>query len=183
MTRRRLLAALALAWVTAASAASSGCGYALAGRGSFLPDYIQTIGIPTLGNRTPVFEVEQQLTQRIRTEFIGRGRYKVIPETTGADAVLTGEITTIALNPSAFNDQQIATRYQIIVVLSVKFEDVRANKVLWENPTLVFRDEFDVSTGATALDAQAFFGTGSNATERVSTEFAKTVVSSILEAF
>lgn len=179
MTRRFVLAAL----VAAAALGASGCGYALAGRGSFLPEYIQTIGIPTLGNRTPVFEVEQQLTQRIRTEFIGRGRYKVVPEATGADAVLTGEITAIALNPSAFNDQQIATRYQIVVVLSVKFQDMRENKTLWENPSLVFRDEFDVSTGGSALDAQAFFGTGSNATERVSTEFAKTVVSSILEAF
>ena len=27
---------------------SSGCGYALAGRGSFLPDYIRTIGIPNM---------------------------------------------------------------------------------------------------------------------------------------
>ncbi|SVE39014.1 uncharacterized protein METZ01_LOCUS491868, partial [marine metagenome] len=30
---------------------SSGCGYALAGRGSFLPDYIETIGVPMFGNQ------------------------------------------------------------------------------------------------------------------------------------
>lgn len=183
MRAARLVRATLLTLVLAMSLGAQGCGYALAGRGSFLPEYIRTIGIPTLGNRTPIFEVEQQLTQRIRTEFIGRGRYKVIPEAAGADAVLTGEITAIALNPSGFNDQQIATRYQIIVVMSVKFEDTRANKTLWENPSLVFRDEFDMTSGTGGVDAQAFFSTGSNATERVSAEFAKSVVSSILEAF
>ena len=35
-----------------AAVASSGCGYALAGRGNFLPAYIQTIGIPTFENHT-----------------------------------------------------------------------------------------------------------------------------------
>ena len=37
-----------------ATLSSSGCGYALAGRGAFLPDYIKTIGIPAFANRTTV---------------------------------------------------------------------------------------------------------------------------------
>ncbi len=35
--------------------ACSGCGYTLAGRGAFLPDYIRTIGIPMFENTTTVF--------------------------------------------------------------------------------------------------------------------------------
>jgi len=31
---------------------TSGCGYALAGRGSFLPDYIRVVGIPPIENRS-----------------------------------------------------------------------------------------------------------------------------------
>ena len=53
----------------------AGCGYALAGRGSFLPAYIRTIGIPTFSNRTNVFNLETMLTQKVRSEFIGRGKY------------------------------------------------------------------------------------------------------------
>ncbi|SVA84129.1 uncharacterized protein METZ01_LOCUS136983, partial [marine metagenome] len=41
------------------SVLSSGCGYALAGRGSFLPDYVETIGIPLFENNTAFFEMEQ----------------------------------------------------------------------------------------------------------------------------
>ena len=72
---------------------SSGCGYALAGRGNFLPAYIRTIGIPTFTNQTSFFEIAQIVTDKVRTEFIGRGNYKIVPEATGADAVLIGVIT------------------------------------------------------------------------------------------
>ena len=35
-----------------------GCGYSLAGRGSFLPAYIKTIGVPQFTNRTAVFDLD-----------------------------------------------------------------------------------------------------------------------------
>ena len=65
--------------------ALSGCGYALAGRGSFLPADIQTVGIPELENRSTFFQVEDTITEKIRTEFIGRGKYAVTPEAPDAD--------------------------------------------------------------------------------------------------
>jgi hypothetical protein len=55
--------------------------------------------------------------------------------------------------------------------------------VLWENPSLVFREEYEATQGTDALDPNAFFGQEANALERITTEFARTVVSSILEAF
>lgn len=165
--------------------ASSGCGYSLAGRGSFLPSYIQTIGVPNLTNSTTVFDVEQTLTQRVRAEFIGRGKYKVVPDAAGVDALLTGDITSIAVTPTAFNDQQQASRYIVQVVVKIEFRDLQQNRVLWQNPALVFREEYDLptSSNSAAVDATAFLGPGSTALERISTDFAKSVVSSILEAF
>ncbi len=75
-----------------AAVVCGGCGYALTGQGSFLPDYIQTIGVPLFENTTTVFEIEQTLTQQVRSEFIGRGRYRVVAAETGVDAVLNGTI-------------------------------------------------------------------------------------------
>jgi hypothetical protein len=163
---------------------SGGCGYSLAGRGAFLPDYIRIIGVPLFSNTTGVFDVEQVLTQRVRQEFIGRGKYRVVPDTTAVDALLTGTVTSISVAPSAFNDQQQATRYAFTLVMKFEFRDVRENKVLWENPSLVFREEYELApTGGGVLDANAFFGQESNAIERLANNFAKSVVSSILEAF
>ena len=53
---------------------TSGCGYALAGRGSFLPADIRVVGIPLLENRTPIQRIDQVITEKVRTEFIERGR-------------------------------------------------------------------------------------------------------------
>ena len=44
-----------------------------------------------------------------------------------------------------------------------------------------FREEFDVATDVN--DPGVFFGQDANALERVATEFARSVVSAILEAF
>lgn len=175
----RLCAGLAIAAVLAPL---SGCGYSLAGRGSFLPDYIQTIGVPEFTNSTTVFDIERLVTQRVRSEFIGRGKYKVVPEREGVDALLIGDISSITLTPSALNSQGLATRYMLTVTARIEFRDVRADKVLWSSPGLQFREEVE-SAPADGLDATAYFGQRIDALERLAQEFARSIVSAILEAF
>jgi outer membrane lipopolysaccharide assembly protein LptE/RlpB len=166
---------------------SSSCGYTLAGRGSFLPDSIKTVGIPTFVNRTPYGELEQVLTQRVRSEFIGRGKYKVLPQDTGVDAVLRVTINSATPSPTGFNESQQATRYAITIVVSIQFVDARDNKVLWQNQSQVFREEYQLATATAGaggvLDAATFFGQASNAIDRMAQDFAKAVVSAVLEAF
>ena len=162
----------------------AGCGYSLAGRGSFLPEYIRAIGVPTFANRTTVFSVETQLTDKVRAEFIGRGRYRIVPDTTGVDAVLTGEVTGVSIIPiSTDPTTNLPTRNAITMSARVQLMDVRDNKVLWENPSVVFRQESEqTSTGAVG-DAAAFFTQDVNALDRMTTEFSRSIVSAILEAF
>ena len=162
---------------------SGACGYSLAGRGSFLPDYIETIGVPSFANNTSFFEVEQLLTREVRSELIGRGHYRVVPESTRVDAVLEGTISSIQFVPVSFTTQQQASRYVFTLSASISFRDLRTDEVLWENPSLVFTEEYEVATGGGALDVSAFFGQQSNALERIAGDFGKTVVSAILEAF
>jgi len=161
----------------------SSCGYALAGRGSSLPPTVRSIGIPLFINSTPIFDLEQILTQRVRLEFIGRGKYQVVPDATGTDAVLNGEITSVALQPTAFNAQQQASRYAITVVVKVTLKDLKADKTLYENPGLTFRDEYEVTNSASSADVGQFLGQNKDALDRLSTDFARSVVSTILEAF
>src|SRR5436190_14498000 len=124
--------------------AQSGCGYSLAGRGSFLPAYIKRIGIPLFTNGTTVFNLDQKVTDLVRSEFIGRGKWTVVPDQSGVDAVVTGTITGVTLTPVAFNTSQQATRYALAMTGSVEFKDLQANKVLWTNPSMSYRQEFDV---------------------------------------
>ncbi len=168
----------------AAAVTGSSCGYALAGRGSFLPATIKVIGIPDFTNATTFYLLEQVLTTKVRSEFIGRGKYKVLPQASDVDALVQGEITSISVTPAVFNASQQATRYAITVTAKIQFRDVRANKVLWENPSMVFREDYDVASAGTGVtDPATFFGQDANALDRVATDFARSVVSAILEAF
>jgi hypothetical protein len=173
----------ALTFVLLSALLSSSCGYTLAGRGSFLPESIRTIGIPDFTNKTPYFEASQLVAQRVRSEFIGRGKYKVLPSETGVDAVLRATINNILLTPSGFNEAQVATRYVITISVGIQFVQLSDNKVLWQNPSLVFREEYQLASGGGVLDPATFFASSSNAVERMATDFARTVVSAILEAF
>jgi hypothetical protein len=155
----------------------------LAGRGSFLPAYIKTIGVPTFTNRTSVFNLETMLTQKVRSEFIGRGKYQILPQGTGVDALLTGEVTNVNVAPASFNPQQLASRYAITMTARIELRNMRDNMVLWENSNVMFRQEYDATSGRTAADPASFFQQDTTALERMATEFARTIVSAILEAF
>jgi len=160
-----------------------GCGYALAGRGSFLPSYIRVIGVPTFANRTTIFNLETLLTEKVRAEFIGRGKYQILPSPDGVDALLTGEVTGVSIQPSSFSNNQIASRYTLTMSARIELKDMRENKILWENPSVFFRQDYEATSGTSATDPTAFFQNDLNALDRMSAEFARTIVSAILEAF
>jgi len=55
--------------------------------------------------------------------------------------------------------------------------------VIWSNPSMSYREEFDVPASQNTLDTTTYFGQDANALDRLSNEFARAVVSAILEAF
>lgn len=162
---------------------SAGCGYSLAGKGSFLPDYIRTIGIPQCVNQgSSIFDIDNILTSRVRQEFLSRRKYRTEPGIVGVDAVLTCAIKSTTFSPTAFTGNQQASRYAFVITASIEFKDVREDKIIWQNPSMQVREEYDVTTG-NANDPNAFFGQDQNALQRLAQTFARTVVTSILEAF
>jgi hypothetical protein len=166
------------------SGMSAGCGYALAGRGSFLPDYIREVGIPQLENKTTFFQIEQVLTEKIRVEFQGRGKYSIRPETSGVDAVLSGEIIGMSVQPVGFTEQQLASRYLITMTMRVSFTDTRTGEVLWSDDALTFRSEYELaSRGTTAVGGETFVDQERSSFDRISGDIARSVVTAILEAF
>ncbi len=181
MTRRQFLGTVP---VIAGGVAAASCGYALAGRGSFLPAYIRVLGIPMFGNATPFQTVEQVFTQKVRLEFQSSRRYTVVPTDEGVDGIVRGEISSISISPVSLTDTQLASRLRVTVVVKIAFEDVKTQKVLWENQALSFSDEYELANPGTAGgDVSAFIGNERLAMDRLSDDFARSVVSAILEAF
>ena len=165
---------------------TSGCGYALAGRGSFLPTDIRIVAIPQLVNRTTFFDVEQILTEKVRNEFIGRGKYRIVADPNGADAILNAEITSITLQPVGFTSTQLASRYAFNLTMKVDFVDARTQKSLWQNDALTFREEYDLSAstaGTGQIEGATFLDQQRSSFDRIATDVARTVVTAIVEAF
>lgn len=160
---------------------TSGCGYALAGRGSSLPDHIRIISVPLFKNATPVFDIDRIMTERVRAELINRGKYRIADS--GADALVEGTIQSVTLQPATFDANRQASRYIIVVTASVKFTDLKTGKEIWSNPSLSYRDEYPISNPVSGSDVTAFFGNEANAVARLANDFARAVVSAMLEAF
>lgn len=185
LRRREALGLVPLAGVALGAAA---CGYALAGRGNTIPTYIRTLGVPMFGNRTPYSPLEQLFTEKVRVEFQSRGRYQVLPTDTGVDGIVRGDVVNIGLAPAGFNPNQQASRYRFTVVVGVSFTDTKQQKVIWENPSLSFTDEYDLASAnsvnlAASAGAGAFIDQERAAVDRLGTDLARSVVSAILEAF
>ncbi len=178
MSRRSLAGGLILV----AAMVSAGCGYALAGRGSSLPDHIRRIGVPMFSNLSDTPELERILTEAVRQELQGRGRYVIVPDSTGVDAVLTGTVRPVTLGVAALTDTRQAQRYLITVTATVEFKDLRDNKVIWSNGNVRVSDDYELPSGTTE-SAAAIFTQDQQALVRLARSFARTLVSSILEAF
>lgn len=169
--------------VVAAAAMSASCGYALAGRGNTLPAHIRVIAVPQFVNETSEPELDTRLTDAVRRELEGRGRFTITPDPAGADAVLNVTIKRHELTPIAFSQGQ-ASRYAVVVVADVVFRDQKKNEPLdGSNPGLSVREEYSLGSVAAPADAAVLFRQDRNAIERLSRTFAQQVVTAILEAF
>lgn len=175
--------AIVLLMIAVVAAGASACGYALAGRGNSLPSTIVRVGIPPFVNQSSTPDIDRVLTAAVTQEWQGKGKYRVQPDATGADAVLKGTILSVGLVPLAFTSNSQVSKYSIVVTASIEFREIATDKVLWANPTFQARDDYDVTSTTTATDINAIFTQNQNAMDRLSKAFARTVVTSIFEAF
>ncbi len=158
--------------------AAAACGYTLVGHGSFLPEYIRTVAIPTFVNRTPRFELDVRVTDAVTREFVSRGNYRVVGDRTGADAVLVGEIQAFDVRPIGLNQADNADTWQVTIRARVTFTDLVANKVLFSNSSFLYQNQFEFPAGSGGrVDVEIA------SIDQISVEFARAVVSAILEGF
>lgn len=157
---------------------SSACGYSLVGRSSTLPPSIKVIRFETLTNQTSRVGVEQRLSREIARELASRGRFSVQSELAGADADLSGAVTSFVLYPVAFDQQGRARQYQVRITARISFKTVPVEKTLWENGAYTFQDDYTFSTSAAS-----YVDRENEVVDRVSERFAESLVSSLLEGF
>jgi hypothetical protein len=173
--RRRELLAIAGAGL------ASGCGYALQGRGVTTDPSIKRIGVPLFKDRTGKLNLDSRVTQAVMEELLKRGRFTVVRETAGVDAVVEGEIVAynaLPVNYSSDTGTTQATRYAISIVANVVYRKVGQKDPLWANDAFSQRDEYDMGQ-----DPSSYFDREEQSIERLAAGFARSLVSAMLEAF
>jgi outer membrane lipopolysaccharide assembly protein LptE/RlpB len=157
----------------------SACGYHTAGQAVKLPSDVHTIAIPVFVNNTQAYRVEQILTTAVVHEFTSRTNYRIVNSPSSqADATLRGSVTTASIYGTTY-DPKDGRLSSAAVVVSARVSLVDRNgKVLFENPNYSFHEEFEFS-----LDPATFFREESPALDRLSNDFARTLVSDILENY
>jgi len=161
------------------AALGTGCGYHVAGRSAHLPESVRTIAVPALENHSTQYRIEQRLTEALVHELLAQGRYRVVSNPAAADVTLRGAITSVETSPLVFDTPTgRATMMLVTVHCSVRLEQNDTKAVLYRNDKMLFRNEYELST-----DAASFFGEQDPALQRLAQDFAKQVVSAVLEGF
>jgi len=175
----RWITAAALSLALSLAALTTACGYHTAGSKVQLPQNIHTIAIPGFVSRSQTFRVEQLLTDAVVREFDARTQYKVIHNThEDADATLKATVLSASASPLAYDSQTgRAVSALVTVNVQVTLTD-RRGKVLFENPSYLFHDQYELSS-----DLHSFFQEDFPAVDRLSRDFARTLVANILEAY
>ena len=159
--------------------AIAGCGYHTSGHAVRLPNDIHTLYVPMFDNTTQTFRVEQTFTAAVIQELRSRTTYHIVTINDGtADATLNGTVYATSNSPLTYDSVTGRISSSVITVNAKVSLVSRAGKTLWDNPNYMYREQYQVSR-----DVGSFFDESNPAFLRVANEFAKSLVSNILEAY
>jgi lipopolysaccharide assembly LptE-like protein len=163
----------------------SGCGYALVGKGITTDASIKKIAVPLFRDATAKPGLDRKITDKVIEELLKRGRFEVVQDPAGADAVVEGELLRHDLNALGVTGtggvggaSTQASRYAVTVVAKVRYIKTGATEPIWQNERFSFTDEYEVGT-----DPGSFFDQEGPAMDRLATAFARGLVAAMLEAF
>lgn len=162
-----------------ASLGAAPCGYKQVGRGGSLPKNLRTIAVRPLTNQTLRYRVEQKFTAAISEEILKRRLpVTLINDPTQADAVVGGEVKSVVTGPALIDNRGLARIYSVTIRAGITLRDQTSNKVLFDNQNIEYRGEYEFSA-----DPRSFFNEEDPAVDRIARDFARSVVTSMLEGF
>lgn len=157
----------------------AGCGYHPAGHAVELPQNVRTIAIPGFASQTQTFRIEQLLTEAVVREFNTRTQFHIVHDANAdADAVLKGTVLSASAAPLAYDSRTGRAASALVTVSMQVILTDRHGKVLFQNPSYLFHEQYELSR-----ELSTFFEEDTPAVERLSRDFARTLVANILEGY
>jgi len=154
------------------------CGYHTAGKATRIPADVRTLAVPAFVNQTQTYRIEAVLTEAVVREFNTRTRYRIVTDPDGADAILRGTVTNTQLAPVTYDSDTGRASTAVVTVNMKVVLTAKDGRVLFENSNFVYREQYQISR-----ELSSFFEEQGPAVQRLSQDFARTLVSNVLEMY
>jgi len=154
------------------------CGYHTAGKASRIPTDVKILAVPAFVNQTKTYRIEAVLTEAVVREFNTRTRYRIVTDASDADAVLRGTVTGTQLAPLTYDSNTGRASTALVTVNMKVVLTAKNGRVLYENSNYVYREQYQISR-----ELSSFFEEQGPAVQRLSQDFARTLVSNVLEMY
>jgi outer membrane lipopolysaccharide assembly protein LptE/RlpB len=157
----------------------TGCGYHTAGSAAHLPAGTRTLDVPIFATKVQNFSTEVDFTKAVIRELDTRTKLVVLSGTNGdADARLSGTILTQSIAPLTYDSASGQTASYLVTITAKVVLTARDGRILYQNDALPFREQYQ-----STQDLNGFIQEDGAAVRRLSQDFARTIVSNILESF
>ncbi len=157
----------------------TGCGYHAAGSATHLPAGTRTIDVPVFATHVQNFNTEVVFTQAVIRELDTRTKLRVLSAPgADADASLTGTILTQSIAPLTYDSTSGQTASYLVTITAKVVLTARDGRILYQNDALPFREQYQ-----STQDINGFIQEDGAAVRRLSQDFARTIVSNMLESF
>jgi outer membrane lipopolysaccharide assembly protein LptE/RlpB len=158
---------------------ATGCGYHQVGAATHIPANVRTLAVPIFQSRVQAYGTETAFTQAVVRELNLRTKYRVVPSANGSsDATLKGAIVTQTVTPLTYDPSSGQTSsYLVSITASVQLVS-QEGTVLYKNDAMAWHEQYQ-----STQDLSGFVQEDGAAMRRVASEFAKALVSDMLESF
>lgn len=145
-----------------------GCGYALQGSGSILPDDVQTIDIKVADNNTTETGLGVRFTEKLRSRFERYGAVKVVDPGEEADAELITSILSVSNQVrDVTGSSDIALELELILTIRAELR-MKNGQILYRNDLLQVAETFG-SVSDVVVTSSSQFAQGNIGADTLST--------------
>jgi lipopolysaccharide assembly LptE-like protein len=134
--------------------------------------HLKTIAVLPFENSTTEYQIENELFLDISERFEQDGRLSIV--TMSPDCQLEGKILDYSDKIYSYNVDGIE-EYQVKILFSVIFTDLKKNEVIFQNDTLVMQREYS------SADPEAEFGSEEEARTKIYNDLFDRILKETLE--
>lgn len=139
-------------------AASACAGYSFR---SPIPSHLQTLYVATFENETREFQLTQEITERVISEFLNESGLQLVGSPDEADLVIRGTIREYEEEALSYDPRQTPAldapnpdvfSRRVLLTLEISLQDQVEDETLWESSSLREWGEFSEEQGETRED-------------------------------